>query len=84
MNDGGVSMWKDFIDVNPQVCHGQPCFKGTRIMAYIVLEMLEAGENVQEILNSYPQLTQNHIKAVLHYAAEVIKTGEFIPFAEIS
>ncbi len=47
--------------------------------------MLEAGETPESIIkNAYPQLTQHHIQAALHYAAEVIKTGEFIPFAEIS
>jgi uncharacterized protein (DUF433 family) len=47
-----------------------------------VLEMLEAGETPQEIIkNAYPQLTKEHIQAALHYAAEVIKTGEFTPFA---
>lgn len=77
-------MWRDYICVDPTLCHGQPCFKGTRILLYLVLEMLEAGETLQDILKAYPQLTPEHIKAALHYAAEVIKTGEFIPFAEIS
>jgi len=75
--------WKEYISVNPKICHGQPCFKGTRIMVYLVLEMLEAGETPQDILNAYPQLTKEHIQAALHYAAEVIKRCEYIPFAEI-
>jgi len=54
-------------------------------MVYLVLEMLEAGETPEEIIkNAYPQLTKKHIQAALHYAAEVIKTGEYIPFAEVS
>jgi uncharacterized protein (DUF433 family) len=80
-----MTNYTDYITVDPKVCHGQPCFKGTRIMAYLVLEMLEAGETPEDIINkAYPQLTKEHIQAVLHYAAEVIKTGEFIPFAGIS
>ena len=72
-----------YISVDPMVCHGQTCFKGTRIMVYLVLEMLEAGETPEEIITkAYPQLTKEHIQAALHYAAEVIKTGEFIPFAQ--
>ena len=72
-----------YITVDPKICHGQPCFKGTRIMAYLVLEMLEEGETADEIIkNAYPQLTKKHIQAALHYAAEVIKTGEYIPFAQ--
>lgn len=80
-----MTNYTDYITVDPKVCHGQPCFKGTRIMAYLILEMLEAGETTEDIINkAYPQLTKNHIQAALHYAAEVIKTGEFVPFAGIS
>jgi len=72
-----------YITVDQKVCHGQPCFKGTRIMVYLVLEMLEAGETTDEIIRkAYPQITKKHIQAALHYAAEVIKIGEFIPFAQ--
>ena len=76
--------WKDLIDINPNICHGQVCFKGTRIMLYLALEMLEAGETPEDIVRAYPQLTKEHIQAALHYAAEVIKTGEFAPFIEVS
>jgi uncharacterized protein (DUF433 family) len=75
---------EDYIVCDPKVCGGDPVFKGTRILVYLVLEMLEAGETIEDILKAYPQLTRNHIKATLHYAAEVIKNGEFVPFAEIS
>lgn len=75
----------DYITIDPKVCRGQPCFKGTRILVYLVLEMLEAGETVEQIItNAYPQLTKEHIQAALHYAAEVIKTGEYIPFVEVA
>ena len=62
-----------YISVHPNICHGQPCFTGTRIMVYLVLELLEAGETPEQILASYPQLTKDHIQAALHYAAELIK-----------
>jgi uncharacterized protein (DUF433 family) len=72
-----------YITVDPNICHGQPCFKGTRIMAYLVLEMLEAGETPEDIIKkAYPKLTKKHIQAALHYAAEVIKTGELLPYAQ--
>lgn len=76
--------WKEFINVDPNICHGQACFTGTRILVYLVIEMLEAGETIQDILKAYPQLTESHIKAALHYAAEVIKVGDFTPFVEVS
>ena len=67
----------DYITINPNVCHGQPCFKGTRIMVYLVLELLEAGETPDKILKGYPSLTIDSIKAALHFAAELIKTEEY-------
>ncbi|MCM8833419.1 MAG: DUF433 domain-containing protein [Candidatus Omnitrophica bacterium] len=53
-------------------------------MVYLVLEMLEAGETPEQIITkAYPQLTKEHIQSALHYAAEVIKTGDYIPFIEV-
>ena len=74
--------YKDYVTVDPKICHGQPCFKGTRIMIYLVLELLEAGVNTDEILNRYyRKLTKKHIRTALHYAAELIKAGESVSFA---
>ena len=69
----------DYITIDPLICHGKPCFKGTRIMVYLVLEMLEAGAPVEEIIGQayYPQLTRKHIEAALHYAGELMKTREY-------
>lgn len=69
---------EDYIAIDPKVCHSQPCFKGTRIMVYLVLKLLEAGETVEQIPRSYPCLTIDSIKAALHFAAELIKTEEYI------
>lgn len=68
---------EDYITIDPKVCHGQPCFKGTRIMVYLILELLEAGERPEEIIKTYPMLTIDSIKAALHFAAELIKTEEY-------
>ena len=70
---------EDFISVHPDICHGKPCFKGTRIMVYLVLEMLEDGASADEILQAYPDLSAEHIKAALHYAAKVLEEREFYP-----
>ena len=69
----------DYISVDPAICHGKPCFKGTRIMVYLVLEMLEEGATTGEILAAYPDLTPTHIKTALHYAAKVLEVREFHP-----
>ena len=70
---------EDYISVHPEICHGKPCFKGTRIMVYLVLEMLEDGASTEEIREAYPDLTPDHIKAALHYAARVLEEREFYP-----
>lgn len=71
---------EDYISIDPDICHGQLCFKGTRIMVYLVLELLEAGETPEQILKSYPSLTKESIKAALHFAAEMIKTENYTAF----
>lgn len=65
-----------YISSDTDVCHGKACFRGTRIPVYLVLELLEAGKTTRQILESYPQLTKNHITAALHFAAEIAKTQE--------
>ena len=79
-----MTNYTDYIAIDPQICHGQPCFKGTRIMVYVILELLEAEETPEQIFKSYPALTREHIQAALHLAAEMLKTEEYIPFAEVS
>jgi len=69
------------IVVDPKICHGQPCVKGTRVMVYLVLELLEAGLNPDRIIEEYyPQLAREDIEACLHYAASLIREAEFVPF----
>jgi len=76
----------DYISLDPKICHGQACFKvngkPTRIMVYLILELLEAGETPEQILKSYPQLTKEHIRAALHIAAEMFKTEEYVAFSQ--
>ena len=73
--------YADYITIDPHVCHGKPCFKGTRIMVYLVLDLLEAGVPVEEIVGQeyYPQLTRKHVEAALHYASDLLKTREYVP-----
>ncbi len=59
-----------YIVADSNICHGKPTFKGTRVMVWQVLEMLEGGASHKEIIEAYPSLTKEHIKAALHYAAE--------------
>jgi len=65
--------WQDRITVNPEVCHGQACIKGTRIMVSVVLDNLAAGLQVDEVLESYPSLTAEDVHAAVAYAAELAR-----------
>jgi uncharacterized protein (DUF433 family) len=58
----------EFIVADTDVCHGKPTFKWTRIMVWQVLEMMEAGETINGILEDYPPLTRDHIRAALRLA----------------
>lgn len=57
------------IEVTPDVLHGKPRIKGTRIGVYMILEMLAGEYSVQDILKEYPHITEADIKACLEYAA---------------
>ena len=65
--------WRDRISVDPVVCHGQACIKGTRIMVSVVLDNLAAGVETDELLKSYPTLTAEDVHASLEYAAELAR-----------
>ncbi len=72
----------DRISVNPNICGGKPCIKGTRIPVAMVLDLLEDGVTFEEILRDYyPHLTVADIKACIEYARALIE-GEEIHFVE--
>ncbi|NIM13536.1 MAG: DUF433 domain-containing protein [Candidatus Aminicenantes bacterium] len=65
--------WQDYITVDPAVCHGKACMKGTRIMVSVVLDNLAAGLTDDEIIQSYPSLSREAIHAAIAYAAELAR-----------
>ena len=65
--------WQDYIAVDPDICHGQACIAGTRVMVTVVLDNLAAGLTAEEIAESYPSVSTDAVKAALHYAAELAK-----------
>ena len=65
--------WRDYVTVDPEICHGRACVSGTRIMVSIVLDNLAAGLSPDDILDSYPSLNMDAIHAVLGYAAELAR-----------
>ena len=71
--------WQARISINPQVCHGKPCIKGTRIMVSVILDYLKAGESDQDILREYPTLKKEDIQAAIAYAAWLAHEEEVQP-----
>ena len=65
--------WTDHISVDPNVCHGKACIRGTRVMVSVVLDNLAAGLSPAEIVRSYPSLQPEDVAAAMAYAAELAR-----------
>lgn len=65
--------WREHITVDPAVCHGAPCFKGTRVMVSVVLDNLASGRQSEDILGDYPSLPPEAVLAAIAYAAELAR-----------
>ena len=64
--------WQERICIDSNICHGNVCIQGTRIMVSVILDNLAAGESHQAIMESY-QIEEADIQAVLYYAAELAR-----------
>ena len=61
------------ITIDPNVCFGKPCIRGTRIWVSLIMDNLADGVDEDEILIAYPQLKTEDIRAALAYAAEMTR-----------
>ncbi len=59
------------ISIDPNICFGKPCIRGTRIWVSLILDFLAAGMAIEELLAEYPQLTGEDIRAAIAYGAEM-------------
>jgi uncharacterized protein (DUF433 family) len=64
------------ISINPNVCFGKPCIRGTRIWVSLILDFLASGMTIEEVLAEYPQLSQEDIRAAIAYSAVRQKLSE--------
>lgn len=74
---GTIQLNKHII-ADPEVCHGKPVFKGTRVMVWQVLEMMEEGKSVGDILKAFPAITKDHVSAALGYAVDITKGKNYV------
>jgi uncharacterized protein (DUF433 family) len=61
------------ISINPNVCFGKPCIRGTRIWVSLILDFLSSGMSEKDVLAEYPQLTHEDILAAIAYGAEAAR-----------
>jgi uncharacterized protein (DUF433 family) len=66
-----VNALLDRISIDPAVCGGKPCVKGTRLWVSLILDFLADGVTEQELVSEYPQLTHQDIMAAIAYGAEM-------------
>ena len=59
------------VAIDPRICHGQACVKGTRIPVHQIVHMLANGDTIDELLKEYPSLEREDILACLDYVASV-------------
>ncbi len=67
--------WRERISVNPAVCHGRACVRGTRVLVSVIVDNVAAGVPREDILRNYTALTDPDIDAALAYAAELTREG---------
>jgi uncharacterized protein (DUF433 family) len=75
-----MNRWQDRISIDPTICHGTACIKGTRVMVSVILDNLAAGETPEGIVKSYPSLKPDDVRAAMAYAAALARE-ETIPLA---
>jgi len=71
--------WREKIVANPKIHGGDPCFKGTRIPVSMIVGSLADGMTPEEIIEQYPQLTPDDIRAALSYAADLTQQEVWYP-----
>lgn len=71
--------WKEKIEINQKIVTGKPIIKGTRITVDFILELLAQGWTNEKIINNYPQLKKEDIKAALEYSAHALKLETLYP-----
>jgi uncharacterized protein (DUF433 family) len=64
------------IQINPEVCHGKPVIRGTRVLVSTILGALTGGDSIEEVLEDDPNITQDDVRAALEFAGELSRFEE--------
>ncbi len=71
--------WRERIVLDPAIDHGDPCIKGSRVPVSIIVGGIAGGDTFEQLIEAYPQLTGDDIKAALKFVAEAVNNADFIP-----
>jgi uncharacterized protein (DUF433 family) len=71
--------WRDRISIDPEIHHGKPCIKGTRVPVSVIVGTIAEGHTPERIIESWPQLSREDVEAALRFAAVVAGTVDRIP-----
>ena len=77
----GRIRWQDHIEIAEDLHHGDPCIRGTRVPVRTLIASLADGLSSQEILEAYPQLSEDNLLGALAYAADLLSREIFLPFS---
>jgi uncharacterized protein (DUF433 family) len=73
--------WREHVTIDPELHHGDPCIKGTRVPVTTIIGSLADGMTADEVIEAYPQLTEAQIQAALAYAADIMRQDLLLPLA---
>jgi uncharacterized protein (DUF433 family) len=71
--------WPERVVIDPAICHGKPCIRGTRVLVSVILDNLADGLSAEEIIREYPPLTLDDVRAAIRYAAALAREEELVP-----
>jgi uncharacterized protein (DUF433 family) len=74
-----MASWRENLTSDPQICGGQLCARGTRVMVTVILDNFAEGATREDILGAYPSLRPEHLDAALAYAADLAREETLIP-----
>ena len=69
MNEMIDQDWRDRIVIDPAIHHDDPCIRGTRVPVSVLISSLAEGDSVEQLLQSFPQLTHEDIQAAVRWSA---------------
>jgi uncharacterized protein (DUF433 family) len=73
--------WQNFIVIDPEIHHGEPCIKGTRVPVATLVGSIADGMTIEQVIQEYPQLHREAVQAALAYTADIVRQDILLPLA---